>query len=117
MKKRITWSTLVKVQMLVCVYTLSGVAAKYASNYEFMSWGFIVCYGIEIMILGIYAVLWQQVIKKIELSVAYANRSIALLWSMVWAMLFFKEQITMQHIVGVGIVIFGTMMVNKENAK
>ena len=117
MIKKINGLMLIKVQALVCLYTLSGVAAKHASTYEFMSWGFIVCYGIEIMILGIYAILWQQVIKRIELSIAYANRSIALLWSMVWAVLFFREQITLQNIVGVGIVILGTVLVNKENTK
>ena len=32
-------------------------------------------YGAEIGVLGIYALCWQQVIKRVELSVAYANRA------------------------------------------
>lgn len=30
---------------------------------------------------GIYAIAWQQVIKKFSLSTAYANKSVYLLWS------------------------------------
>lgn len=101
-------------QLIVGIYTLSGVAAKFASNYEFLSWGFICCYGIEILILGIYAILWQQIIKRLELSIAYANRSISLLWSMLWAIFFFQETISFKEIIGVIIVIMGTMIVNRE---
>ncbi len=106
--------TLVLLQVIVIIYTLSGVAAKYASHYEFMSLKFIMCYGIEILILGVYAILWQQIIKKIDLSIAYTNRSIALLWSMIWAVLLFNEHVTVQNILGVILVIAGTMIVNKE---
>lgn len=105
----------VLLQVIVAIYTLSGVAAKFASGYDFLSAGFIVCYGIEIIILGVYAVLWQQIIKKVDLSIAYANRSIALLWSMIWAVLFFQETVTWKHIIGVIVVIAGTMIVNKED--
>lgn len=102
-------------QLVVMVYTLSGVAAKFASASDFMSISFIVMYGVEIAILGIYAILWQQVIKRFDLSIAYANRSVALLWSMMWAVLFFHEAISLKNILGVIIVIVGTIIVNSEN--
>ncbi|MCI8326591.1 MAG: EamA family transporter [Lachnospiraceae bacterium] len=109
-KSGILWIAML--QLIVGVYTLSGVVAKFASHYEFLSLGFILCYGLEIFILGIYAILWQQMIKRVDLSVAYANRSIALLWSMLWAVLFFQEKVSLKNIVGVIVVILGTMIVN-----
>ena len=72
-------------------------------------------YGIEIFILGVYAILWQQIIKKFDLMIAYANRAMALLWSIVWAIIFFKESITINNIIGVVIVIIGTMIVNSDD--
>lgn len=99
-------------QGIVIIYTLSGVAAKFASETPFLSISFIGFYGLEICILGIYAILWQQIIKKINLSIAYANRSVALLWSMIWATIIFKESISIQNIIGVLIVIVGTIIVN-----
>ena len=111
-KKKINWKLLVLLQGIVIIYTLSGVTGKYASGYSFMSFGFIAWYGAEILLLGIYAVLWQQMIKRMDLSVAYANRSIALLWSMLWAVILFHEQVTVKNLAGVALVIAGTMIVN-----
>ena len=62
--------------------------------------------------LGIYALCWQQVIKRVELSVAYANRAMALLWSLLWAVLLFGEQITVKKLIGVGLVLAGTLIIN-----
>lgn len=111
-KKKINWKLLIILQGIVIIYTLSGVAGKYAAGYPFLSFGFIGCYAIEIVLLGVYAILWQQVIKRLDLSVAYANRSIALLWSMLWAVLLFHEQVTWKNLLGVAVVIAGTMIVN-----
>lgn len=106
---------IIMLQAIIMIYTLSSVAAKYASAEEFLSFKFIIFYGIEILILGIYALLWQQIIKKFDLSIAYANRAIALLWSIVWAIIFFKENITINNVIGVIIVIIGTIIVNSDD--
>lgn len=106
------WKSWLLLQAVVVIYTLSGVAGKFASQHEFLSLPFILFYGAEIAILGVYAILWQQIIKRFDLSVAYANRSIALLWSMLWAAILFREQITVKNLIGVAVVIAGTMIVN-----
>ena len=101
-------------QVVILIYTLSTVTAKFASNEEFLSIKFILFYSLEIFILGVYAILWQQIIKKFEISVAYANRAMSLLWSIVWAIVFFGEQITLKNVIGVIIVIIGTIIVNSD---
>ena len=68
----------------------------------------------EIAILGLYALLWQQVIKRFDLSVAYANRSMTLLWSLVWAVVFFHEGIQIQNVIGVVIAVTGAVIVNLD---
>lgn len=100
------------IQFSVMIYTLSGVAGKYASGYSFLSIPFIALYGLEIAILGAYAIIWQQIIKRVDLSVAYANRSLALLWSMLWSAFLFQESISVQNVIGIGAVIGGVMVVN-----
>ena len=62
-----------------------------------------------------YAVVWQQLIKKFDISVAYANKAMGLLWSIVWAILIFNETITIKNVIGVVIVIVGTIIVNSED--
>lgn len=113
-KRKVKVKDILFLQSAVIIYTLSGVAAKNASGYAFLSIGFIFFYGVEILILGIYALIWQQIIKRIDLSVAYANRAMSLLWSMVWAVVFFKESMTIKNIIGVLIVLAGTMIVNND---
>lgn len=114
-KPKITVKQIIVLQLVVVIYTLSGIFSKLASGYTFLSLGFILFYGGEICILGLYAILWQQIIKRVDLSTAYANRSIALIWSMLWSILIFHESINVQNIIGVLIVIAGTIIVNTDH--
>ena len=91
--------------------------AKLASGQEPFSAPFLFFYLIELMILGVYALLWQQMIKKFELSVAYTNRAMALLWSMLWAVVLFHDRVTVKNIIGVALVIVGTLIVNGGDAE
>ena len=112
--KKISPKLILALQLVVMLYTLSSVAAKIASGQAFLSLPFIVYYGVEILILGFYAIAWQQIIKRCDLSVAYANRSMAILWSLVWTVIFFHESLTVKNIIGVLIVFAGTMIVNSD---
>lgn len=62
---------------------------------------------------GIYAITWQQVIKKFSLSTAYANKSVYLLWSQIWAVLIFHENLSIQNIIGILVVLFGVWTVQR----
>jgi multidrug transporter EmrE-like cation transporter len=112
--KKISVKTILALQLVVMIYTLSSVAAKLASGEAALSLPFLLYYGVEILILGIYALAWQQIIKRCDLSVAYANRSMAILWSLIWTVVFFHEALTLKNVIGVFIVFAGTMIVNSD---
>ena len=57
--------TLVALHLLLAVFSLSGIMSKLAAQFPFMSTGFVLCYGGMIVVLGVYAIGWQQVIKRI----------------------------------------------------
>lgn len=105
---------IIVLQAVVVVYTLSSVVAKLATGRELFSLSFFLFYGLEIVILGIYAILWQQMIKKFDLSVAYANRAMALLWSALWAVILFHEGLSVKQMFGIVLVIMGTVIVNTD---
>lgn len=111
---KVNIKNIIILQAIIAIYCCSTVAAKFASGQDFLSFQFFLFYGIEIAILGIYAILWQQIIKKIDISIAYANRSMGLLWSVVYAILFFHEEITIKNIIGVIVVMIGTIIVNSD---
>ncbi|MBQ9007974.1 MAG: transporter [Clostridia bacterium] len=105
------WLLLLALQFIVILYSLSNVMSKIASGYPFLSLPYILAYGGEILLLGIYAILWQQMIRRLNLTTAYASRATALFWSMLWARLFFGETISLPNIIGVILVITGTLVV------
>lgn len=101
-------------QGVIIIYTVSSVMSKKASASDGDMLRFLFFFGMEFVILGIYALLWQQMIKRFELSVAYANRSMALFWSMIWAVVFFHDKITVKNIIGVLLVIVGNVIINSD---
>ena len=112
---RLQWiKRIVILQAVVVIYTLSSVVAKIATGSELFSFSFFLFYGLEIAILGVYAILWQQMIKRFELSIAYANRAMALLWSALWAVLLFRESLGTKQVIGIALVILGTVIVNAD---
>lgn len=112
--KKTSMKNILMLQGIIILYSISSVVAKLASKQETMSTGFILLYVLEVAILGVYAILWQQAIKKFELSIAYANRAMVVLWSMVWAVLMFDNKITPLNILGLALIVAGTVIVNRE---
>ena len=45
---------------------------------------------------------------------AYSNRAAAIVWTTLWAALFFREHISIQNIVGLGVIFAGIWMVNRD---
>lgn len=106
------WSARVFVglHLMLALYSLSSVCSKLAAGYSFMSWGFICFYGAMVAILGIYAIGWQQVIKRMPLTTAYANKAVTLVWGLVWGLLLFHEQVTLAKALGCAIVLAGVVL-------
>lgn len=62
---------------------------------------------------GIYAIAWQKIIRKFQLSTAYAHRSVYLCWSQLWAVLIFKESLSWNNILGMLVVLIGVLVVQR----
>lgn len=108
-KWKIKYFVILHIELLIL--SLSGVCSKMASKYEFLSKEFILYYGLVIFNLGVYAIVWQQIIKKLPLNTAYANKAIMVVWGMIWGVIFFGEKITWNMILGGIVVIIGVIMV------
>lgn len=116
-KKKLGIIDILQLQSAVVVYSLSTVAAKLASEHEFLSFKYILFFGLEFVILAVYALIWQQMIKKFQLSIAYANKALTLMWSLVWNFFLFHNGITLYKVVGVVLVVIGVMVMNSEVAE
>ena len=96
--------------LLLIIYSFSGVLSKYASQVKFLSLPFILLYGGIILILGIYAIFWQQVIKKIPLTTAFANKAINIIWGLIWGIILFNERITVGKVIGIILIVSGIII-------
>jgi len=94
------------------IYSLCSVMSKFASNYTVGSVQFCLFYSVSLMNLAIYALFWQQILKRFLLTKAYANRPMATVFGMLWGSLLFHEEITTNMLIGTGIIMLGIWMVS-----
>ncbi len=100
---------------LFFMYSLTAILGKLASNVTFMSFKFIFFYGLILLILFVYAILWQQIIKRMSLVTAYTNKAIVVVWGMLWGNLIFSERITLGMIIGTIIIFIGIYLVASDD--
>lgn len=107
----------VALHAILMLYSLGGIASKVAAGKVFFSLPFFLLYGIDIIVLVIYAIGWQQIIKKIPLSEAYANKAATVVWGCIWGVLIFHEHLSVGKIVGASLVIIGIALYGYTDGK
>lgn len=96
------------------VYSLASVFSKKAGAEEVFSIRFLLFYGMVLFILMLYAVLWQQNLKRLPLVTAYANKAVTVIWGMVWGILLWREKVSLNNVIGAVIIMFGVAMIATE---
>ncbi len=117
MKKNNKVFSLFFMHAVFLVYTLYPLLGKILTRYDFFSLQFIVLYCVVFAILFLYAILWQQVLKYIPLTTAIANKSITIVWGMIFGLLFFNEEITPKMLVGAALILSGILILSTEKEK
>ena len=105
--KALQYISLIAINFL---YSCVALFTKYASQQEFMSWNYMLGVIGAVGVMGLYAILWQQVLKRIELSVAYMFKGTSIVFIMLLAYALFGEQITWNNIIGAIIIIVGIVL-------
>lgn len=114
MKKK---SLYIELHLLLLLYSFSAVLVKMAGKFRFPEPRFLLFYGGSLLILFIYAIAWQQIIKRMPLVYAYINKAITIFWGMLWGFVFFSETITIKNIVGVFMVVVGIICYSMAESK
>lgn len=87
-----------------------GIFSKRAGMAPLFSKTFFINYMGIFAVMVVYAICWQQLLKRIPLTVAMANKSATVIWGIVLGALVFHETITIWNIVGACIIIIGILM-------
>lgn len=102
--------TLFALHILLMVYSTSGILSKLAAGVDFLSWQFVALYGGVIALLGVYAIGWQQILKRMPLTSAFSNKAVTIVWGIIWGMLFFHEPLTAGKAMGALFIIAGVVL-------
>ena len=115
--KRSKFSTLFALHLMLMLYSMSEICSKKAAGESFLSVRFCLHYGTVILLLGVYAIGWQQVIKRIPLTTAFANKAVTVVWGLVWGALFFREAVTPGKLLGAALVIAGVILFERADGE
>lgn len=96
--------------LMLMIQSASGIFSKLAAGQPFLSPRFCLFYGVVILLLGIYAIGWQQIIKRMPLTAAFANKAVTVVWGIVWGALFFHESITLGKVLGAVLIVTGIVI-------
>ena len=97
------------------IYASGTVLMKFASGHAMLSSHFLLFYMLALVALGLYAILWQQVLKALPLTIAFSNKAVTILWGMLTGYIIFKETITPKMLIGAVIIVIGiTFVANGE---
>lgn len=113
MRKETGWKDFLFLHFLFFLYSLFSVFSKLGSRTEMLSMSFFLCYGAAFLMLGLYALGWQQVLKKMSLFMAYSGKAVVILWGLLWGVLLFQETITIRKIIGAVIIISGIILYSR----
>lgn len=112
---------MILMQICIFLFALSNVSFKFASTYMetkgLFSIECLMSFAMGIGTLGIYALIWQQVLKYYELNVANAIKTLYLLWGVVFSIFIFKEQYKLSNFLGLILIICGTVIVIRKDSE
>lgn len=95
--------------IIYTIFPLSSVFMKIASTKEiFIEKGFY--FGFSILTLGIFSLLYQKLLKNVDLIKAYIFKSFSLIWNIIFGVMLFQEQISINMICGIVIASIGVII-------
>lgn len=92
------------------IYSCSGVFSKYASMQEFLSLPYIAFISGVVFVLGVYAIMWQQIIKRMPVGDAFLFKGIGTIFGLLLAHYVFGEVITLNNCIGAAVIVAGVTL-------
>ena len=112
MNKTVQYISLVIVYLF---YAGISVIMKYTGLQQPLTIEWCVGFMLLVATLGVYAIAWQQILKHIEMGVAYMFKGLSLFFIMVLLAICYDEPITPMKLLATGIIMVGIALYAKSN--
>ena len=91
------------------IFPFSSILMKFASGAENLIYKGLLFVG-SILVLGIFSILWQKLLHRVDLTKAYLFKSTTIIWNVLYGVLIFHEKISLAMVIGMVITNFGVMV-------
>jgi len=95
------------------IFATHALCAKMAALSEPLSVEYFAWLAGLVFILGVYAIIWQQILQRTTLSFAYMFKGTSLIFTLILVALIFGEQITLSNIIGTILIVTGIVLYSK----
>lgn len=96
--------------IIYIIFPFSSIFMKYASQTDDMLMKLFL-FACSIGVLGIFSILWQMLLKKIDLTKAYIFKSTTIIWNIVYGIILFNEKVSPMMIIGMTITTLGIIII------
>lgn len=103
--------------LLLMLYSVTGILSKLAAGVAFFSWQFGALYSGILVLLGVYAIGWQQILKRMPLTSAFSSKAVTIVWGILWGLLFFHEPLTAGKVLGAILIVAGVVLFAHADAQ
>ena len=96
--------------VIYCLFSFSSVFLNLASmQSSIINKGFFYC--VSIGVLGIFSILWQKLLSKLNLNKAYFFKGTTIIWGLIYGIIIFNEKVTINMLIGALICLFGVLII------
>ncbi|PKK40061.1 hypothetical protein ABB02_00567 [Clostridiaceae bacterium JG1575] len=118
-RRSVNFKEVGKIQLAVFLYSIVSVLSKRSAMVLSVQGPraplFIAHVALLVLFLGLYAVVWQGVLKETDLSIAYIHKGFGLFWTLLWSMFLFQEELTWNQGIGLMVLIAGIILVTRHD--
>ncbi|HRF48136.1 MAG TPA: EamA family transporter [Anaerolineales bacterium] len=101
----------VGLHLLYFIYSWVIVLIKLSSFFPVFAAEYLIYLVCAVILLGAYAFFWQKAIRNVDLSLAYPQKGVVVLWTLLWSYLLWGEIVTPQNVVGSAVIVAGIALV------
>lgn len=96
------------------IYSSAGVFSKYAAQFRLLSTGYFICLGCTITVLGVYAIMWQIILKHLPLTTAFLWKNVCIIFGLLYSYFLFHEPISANNLIGISIILIGLIILTPK---
>ena len=113
-KKAASFKVVVALLLVNLLFSTVSIAVKYTSMQQLLSTPYILGVIAVIAMLGTYAIVWQQILKRVDMTLAYMFKATGIIYVLLYSVFLFGETITVWNIIGATIIITGIILFVKS---